>query len=111
MKGKETFCLFRADCVVLLLQHSVITAPCVPAAAHLELVSSTLALVAFGFYETRFSLFIEMHYFVIFHKLCQSDIMFFVNARVHPELRECTGLSAKQLITGHCLSTNQLMLL
>lgn len=103
-RGEETFCLFRGDCVVILLQRGAIMVPCVLTAAPLELLSSLLALLAFGFTRIGSNFFIETDYLVIFHKLCQTDTMYCVN--VHPHLRERTGLSAKHQITGRCLSTN-----
>lgn len=58
--------------------------PCVLTAAPLELPSSALALLAFRFMRIGSDFFMEMDYLVIFHKLCQMDITYGVNARVHP---------------------------
>lgn len=79
-REEETFCLFRGDCVVILLQRGVIMVPCVLTAAPLELLSSALALLAFGFTRIGSDFFIEMDYLVILHKLCQTDIMYCVKS-------------------------------
>lgn len=61
-RGEETCCLFTGDCVVILLQQGVIMVPCVLTAAPLELLSSALALLAFGFTRIGSNFFIEMDY-------------------------------------------------